>query len=113
MEIYSVDRPPANSGEGVLGQGPKSAFFLDMSSLANNSALSRWLAGSHKYYSIGGEGIDPKRSSKSFMHEFKLKEAYDGYVYLQRTHAARQLEEVRDQLPHQRDPIAWTSCKNR
>ena len=81
----TIPAAEAGTGTATLSTVGQPLFFLDIR--AQDGVLGDWLGEKHKFRSCGAmwdrDGVD------NHMREENLRKAYDGYVYLEKTEAAR------------------------
>ena len=81
----TIPAAEAGTGTAMLSTVGQPLFFLDIR--AQDGVLGDWLGEKHKFRSCGAmwnrDGVD------NHMREENLRKAYDGYVYLEKTEAAR------------------------
>lgn len=85
----TVPPAPEGSGGAMLSAAGVPLFFLDMSSLAANSPLGRWLAESHLYYNEGA--VWQTKDAEANLSLEALSKSYDGLIFVEEGHAAHGL----------------------
>lgn len=75
----------ADSGTGLFSAVGQPLFFLDIR--AQDGALGNWLGQEHKFRSCGA--LWDRDEAENYLGSESLGKAYDGYVYLEKTEAAR------------------------
>ncbi len=83
--VYTMPVASAGSGDGVLSLSGMPMFFLDMRNLASTTALAKWTAGPHSFYSVGGRWNDVPEANAS---AFSLSRCFDGVVFVREGHAS-------------------------
>ena len=83
--------PPAQAGTGdaVLHQAGLPLFFLDFHAIAPGSVLGGWLASPHPFR-MPGAAWDPAEAAL-FAQPVVLQTTYDGLIYVDVSHASREL----------------------
>lgn len=86
---HAISPAPEGSGDAILSAAGMPLFFLDMSSLAVDNPLGRWLAESHLYYSVGA--VWQTANAEANLFPEALAKSYDGLIFVEEGHAARGL----------------------
>ena len=83
--------PPAGEGTGdaLLHQAGLPRFLLDFHRVAPDSPLGAWLASPHPFQ-MPGAAWDPAEAAL-FAQPVTLRTAYDGLIYIDESHASREL----------------------
>jgi erythromycin esterase len=84
---------PEGSGDAILSAAGMPLFFLDMSSLAADGPLGRWLGESHLYYDVGA--VWQTSSAEANLTPEAPAKSYDGLIFVEEGHAARGLNAQR------------------
>jgi erythromycin esterase len=86
---WPVQASPEGSGDAILSAAGMPLFFLNMTGLPHDGALSGWLAEPHLFHNVTGlvaiGGEDSNLDSSSLPKDF------DGLIFMEDTHAARLL----------------------
>lgn len=84
-----VSPAQAGTGDAVLHQASLPLFFLDFHAVPPGSILGGWLAASHPFR-MPGAAWDPSEAAM-FAQPVVLQATYDGLIYVDISHASREL----------------------
>ncbi len=84
-----VSPAPAGTGDAVLHATALPLFFLDFHAVPPGSVLGGWLASPHPFR-MPGAAWDPAEAAM-FAQPVVLRTAYDGLIYVDVSHASREL----------------------